>query len=111
MSEPTEVWGVRFIEHDFDEQSIAWWSIHDDEDSAREVCDNDCPGGEVVQLFPAPEVDRQARDQYAIWSRWVWIVTGLVKELPDDQRERFVIACRNYKGPCFCGCHTSEAQS
>ena len=58
-----------------------------------------------------PTVERQARESYAIWSRWIGVVNGVVDSLPEQHREAFVVACREYKGPCFCGCHTSEVQA
>jgi hypothetical protein len=33
-----------------------------------------------------------------------------VAELPDDLREKIVLACRRTTGVCFCGCHISETQ-
>ena len=112
MIEPNypEAWGVlvgREIAFYADTKSEAEEYLSDRRKWDPE-CDSYC---EIVRLIPEPTVEREARHNYAIWSRWVGVVKGVIDTLPNEQREPFVVACREYKGPCFCGCHTSEAQA
>jgi hypothetical protein len=102
MSEPTypPAWGLY--------EAGEWQSLSDDQELLRSL---QVDGESLVRLIPEPTVESESRHNYGIWSRWVEVVKGVVQSLPDDQREAFIIACREYKGPCFCGCHTSEVQS
>ena len=92
MIEPTEypeAWGV------FCQGIGGWFKVANSETGADSLAtmieDGYSDSGyevhpEIVRLIPEPTVEREARHNYGIWSRWVGVVKGLLLGPPEGGR-------------------------